>query len=108
MECDSHRRVFFGKALCVECHTPPYYTDNTMHDLETQRFYQPVVIAEHKIVGDGPIETFPLRGIKESPPYLHDGRLLTLEETIEFFNLVVGAGLTAEEKKDLLAFMRTL
>jgi cytochrome c peroxidase len=25
-----------------------------------------------------------LRGIKDSPPYLHDGRLLTLEDAVEF------------------------
>ena len=31
---------------------------------------------------DGPIKTFPLRGIKDSPPYMHDGRLLTLEDTV--------------------------
>ncbi len=37
----------------------------------------------------GPIKTFTLRGIKDSPPYLHDGRLLTLEDTVEFFNLVL-------------------
>ena len=57
---------------------------------------------------DGPIKTFPLRGIKDSPPYLHDGRLLTLEDTVEFFNLVLGAKLTAQEKKDLVAFLRAL
>ena len=44
---------------------------------------------------DGPIKTFPLRGIKDSPPYLHDGRLLTLEDTVEFFNLVLETKLTA-------------
>ena len=38
---------------------------------------------------DGPIKTFTLRGIKDSPPYLHDGRCLTLEDTVEFFNLVL-------------------
>jgi cytochrome c peroxidase len=57
---------------------------------------------------DGPIKTFPLRGIKDSPPYLHDGRLLTLEDTVEFFNLILELKLTAEEKKDLVAFLRTL
>jgi hypothetical protein len=40
---------------------------------------------------DGPIKTFPLRGIKDSPTYLHEGRLLTLEDTVEFFNLILGA-----------------
>jgi cytochrome c peroxidase len=57
---------------------------------------------------DGPIKTFPLRGVKDSPPYLHDGRLLTLEDTVEFFNLIAGVQLTEQEKADLVAFMRTL
>ena len=57
---------------------------------------------------DGPIKTFPLRGIKDSPPYLHDGRLLTLEDTVEFFNLVLGIPLTTAEKEDLVAFLRAL
>jgi cytochrome c peroxidase len=57
---------------------------------------------------DGPIKTFTLRGIKDSPPYLHDGRLLTLEDTIEFFNLVLGTELTADEKADLLAYLQAL
>ena len=52
--------------------------------------------------------TFPLRGIKDSPPYMHDGRLLTLEDTVEFFNLILGTNLTQQEKQDLVAFMRTL
>jgi cytochrome c peroxidase len=57
---------------------------------------------------DGPIKTFPLRGVKDSPPYLHDGRLLTLEDTVEFFNLVDELKLTPQEKKDLVAFLRAL
>jgi cytochrome c peroxidase len=57
---------------------------------------------------DGPIKTFPLRGIKDSPPYLHNGRLLTLEDTVEFFNLVQGLKLSDQEKQDLVAFMRAL
>jgi cytochrome c peroxidase len=57
---------------------------------------------------DGPITTFSLRGIKDSPPYLHDGRCLTLEDTIEYFNLIQQPHLTAQEKKDLVAFLRCL
>jgi cytochrome c peroxidase len=100
--------LFFGKAQCAVCHTPPYYTDNSMHNLRTERFFKPTVINGRKAVADGPIKTFPLRGIKDSPPYLHDGRLLTLEDTVEFFNLVLETKLTAEEKADLLAFLRVL
>ena len=58
--------------------------------------------------GDGPIKSFTLRGIKDSPPYLHDGRCLTLEDTVEFFNLVLELKLTKEEKQDLVAFLRQL
>ncbi len=100
--------LFFGKAQCSVCHTPPYFTDNTMHDLELERFFSQKVINGLVADGDGPIKTFPLRGIKESPPYLHDGRLLTLEDTIEFFNLVLELHLTAAEKAQLLAYLLVL
>ncbi len=100
--------VFNGKGQCVSCHAAPYYTDNLMHNLKTERFFQPQTINGIRAVGDGPIKTFPLRGIKESPPYLHDGRLLTLEDTVEFFNLVLERKLNDGEKADLVAFLRAL
>lgn len=100
--------LFFGKASCNACHTPPYYTDNLMHNLKVERFYRPRMAGGMMITAQGPIKTFPLRGIRESPPYLHDGRLFTLEDTVEFFNLVLQLNLTAQEKKDLVAFMRVL
>jgi cytochrome c peroxidase len=100
--------VFFGKGQCAVCHTPPFYTDNLMHNLRTERFFTPRTVNGRTAAMDGPIKTFPLRGIKDSPPYLHDGRLLTLDDTVEFFNLVLGVRLTEQEKKDLVAFLRAL
>jgi cytochrome c peroxidase len=100
--------LFFGKGRCASCHPAPYYTDNTMHNLKVERFYEPRMINGRMAAADGPIKTFPLRGIKDSPPYLHDGRLLTLEDTVEFFNVVLQLKLTGEEKSDLVAFMRAL
>lgn len=100
--------VFFGKGKCSSCHTPPYYTDNSMHNLQTERFFKPELVNGLMEGGDGPIKTFPLRGIKDSPPYLHDGRLLTLDDTVEFFNLVLELQLNQQEKKDLVAFMQAL
>ncbi len=102
------QKLFFGKALCSTCHPAPYYTDNSMHDLEVERFYKTQTHNGLVATKQGPIKTFPLRGIKESPPYFHDGRLLTLEDTVEFFNLILETKLTAEEKKQLVAFMRQL
>jgi hypothetical protein len=66
------------------------------------------VVDDQVANGDGPIKTFTLRGIKESPPYFHDGRLLTLDDTVEFFHLVLGLHLTAVEKSDLLTFLLVL
>lgn len=94
-------KVFFGKGQCAGCHAPPFYLDDRMHDLRLERFLKDEP-------GDGPIKTFTLRGIKDSPPYLHDGRLLTLEDTVEFFNIVGELKLTKEEKTALVAFLRAL
>jgi cytochrome c peroxidase len=92
--------LFFGKAQCGVCHPAPFYLDHQMHDLRLERF-----LSEP---GDGPIKSFTLRGIKDSPPYLHDGRCLTLEDTVEFFNLVLELNLAQGEKADLVAFLRCL
>ncbi len=100
--------LFFGKAKCGTCHPAPYYTDNLMHNLRAERFYKPRLVNGRMANADGPIKTFPLRGIKESPPYLHDGRLLTLDDTVEFFNLILETRLSSSEKTDLLAFLRVL
>ncbi len=93
-------QIFFGKGKCGICHIPPTYLDHQMHDLKLERFTREP--------GDGPMKTFTLRGIKESPPYMHDGRCFTLEDTVEFFNLVFNLKLTKEEKADLVSFMRQL
>ena len=100
--------LFVGKAKCSACHPAPYYTDNSMHNLHTERFFKEELVDGMVMTGDGPIKTFPLRGVKDSPPYLHDGRLLTLEDTVEFFNLVLELKLNDQEKRDVVAFMRAL
>jgi cytochrome c peroxidase len=102
------QEVFFGKGRCATCHPAPSYLDDQMHDLKAERFYTARTINDQWIHAEGPIKTFTLRGIKDSPPYLHDGRLLTLEDTVEFFNLVLGVQLTPREKAALVAFMRQL
>jgi len=102
------QEIFFGKGQCASCHSGPYFTDNTMHDLQAERFYKQHMVNGMMMARDGAIKTFPLRGIKDTPPYMHDGRLLTLDDTVEYFNLVLSTKLTDQEKKDLVAFMRAL
>ncbi len=92
--------LFHGKAKCSACHYGPAFVDDYMHDLQVERFY----------VGrpEGPIKTFPLRGIKDTPPYLHDGRAPTLHDAVEFFNLVLELRLSKSEKDDLVAYLLCL
>jgi len=92
--------IFFGKGKCSACHTPPYFTDNQMHDLRVEEFYPGRA--------EGWAKTFSLRGIKDSPPYFHDGRLPTLEDSVEFFNIILQLKLAADEKKELALYLRTL
>jgi cytochrome c peroxidase len=103
-------KVFMGKGRCAECHIPSEsFLDQQMHDLKLERFYRVgQTTNDFVMLPDGPIKTMTLRGIKDSPPYLHDGRLPTLADTVEFFNLVLGVKLTQEEKEQLLAYMLTL
>ncbi|MFP4560301.1 MAG: cytochrome B6 [Thiohalorhabdus sp.] len=101
-------KIFRGKGQCADCHSGDSFMDNEMADLEVDRFYEPREINGRYTQATGPIKNFTLRGIKDSPPYLHDGRLLTLEDTVEFFNLVLQLDLDQEEKDALVAYMRVL
>jgi cytochrome c peroxidase len=103
-------QVFFGKGQCAVCHIPQTaFMDNNMHDLKLERFYKIGQSVNGLVMlPDGAIKTFTLRGIKDSPPYLHDGRLMTLADTVEFFNLVLGLKLTQPEKDSLVAYMLAL
>lgn len=92
--------IFYGKGKCINCHSGPAFVDDYMHDLQVERFYNGRP--------EGPIKTFPLRGIKDSPPYLHDGRCPTLGDAVEFFNLVLELHLEKEEKEALVAYMLCL
>lgn len=92
--------IFNGKGKCSSCHYGPAFTDDYLHDLQVERFY--------KGRPEGPIKTFPLRGIKDSPPYLHDQRAPTLADAVEFFNIILELGLSKEEKEALEAYLLCL
>src|SRR5207247_1836508 len=54
--------VFFGKGQCATCHEPPYYTDNTMHNLAAERFYKPHMVNGMMASADGHQDVPPARG----------------------------------------------
>ena len=116
--------LFKGKARCVLCHNGPNFTDNQFHNLgvpqvgplkeDLGRF-----MVSRQECDKGAFKTPTLRSIVETAPYMHDGVFKTLEEVVDFKNAGGGANpnlsplmkplnLTAEERADLIAFLKAL
>jgi cytochrome c peroxidase len=97
------QQVFDGKGGCKTCHGAPLFTDRKLHDLGL-----PEASGAHD---PGPFDTPQLRDVKNTPPYMHNGVLKTLQDVIEFYDKDASSGplgLTDQEKADLLAFLRSL
>jgi YVTN family beta-propeller protein len=101
------RRIFFRTATragdpipvaarCNTCHRPPLFTDRLPTDVGT----------------GGHFDTPHLLDVGATPPYLHDGRALTLEEIWTVYSPDDSHGTTADltklELNDLVVFLRSL
>lgn len=112
--------LFNGKAQCNTCHVGWNFTDDSFHDIGLKdadigrgAFLGVAVKMRHAFKTPG------LRDIVRRGPYMHDGSLATLEAVMEHYDtggvdrpsrsdLIKPLGLTADEKADLVAFMKTL
>jgi cytochrome c peroxidase len=115
--------LFEGKGKCVKCHEGFNFTDNGFHNLglksangeeDVGRFAQRRVKAAY-----GAFRTPTLRDVELTAPYMHNGIYGTLEEVVEHYDRggdVTGnlspnmtpLELTAQEKADLVNFMKSL
>jgi cytochrome c peroxidase len=116
-------RLFIGKANCASCHLSFNFTDEIYHNLGTA-FAQPRPdlgrYAVTRLEGhQGAFKTPTLREIASTAPYMNDGTLRTLEEVIDYYDRggapnewlsakIKPLGLSAEEKRDLLEFLKSL
>lgn len=117
-------KLFSGKAKCAICHNGPNFTDNGFHNIGIKQS-GPLKedLGRYKISKDdfdkGAFKTPGLRDVSRTPPYMHDGGEATLEDVVEFYNrggdvdknkspFISPLGLNAQEKKDLVEFMKTL
>jgi hypothetical protein len=106
-------RLFHGKAQCATCHTPPTYTDvasgpvpsePVLHDpneIGTEPFYAARSATKQ-------YRTSPLRGIWQHPPYFHDGSAPNLDAVVDHYDRVRGLNLSAQQKLDLVEFLKSL
>ena len=106
------QQVFNGPAQCAVCHTGPMFTDaNT-------RLHAPAEVVSEPEPNGAPsyasrsatkmYRTAPLRGVWQHPPYFHNGIAATLEDVVELYDSRKGLNLTAEQKSDLVQYLKSL
>ena len=114
--------LFVGKARCLECHAGPFFSDESFRrnglapDAALDDPGRYAVDADPSLWRA--FKTPPLRNVALTAPYMHDGRLPTLEAVVEFYDrggddldadaALRSLGLASEEKADLVAFLEAL
>jgi cytochrome c peroxidase len=118
--------LFFGKAVCNQCHLGDNFTDSDFHNLgvgwdpEKQEFADKGRYDATQDEADlGAFKTPTVREVTKHPPYMHDGSVATLREVVELYNRggepnphldpkIEPLDLTEEEIDALVAFMEAL
>lgn len=117
------RELFFGKANCTACHVGVNFTDEKYHNIGVGMDAKEPDLGRFVVTNDpkdkGAFKTPTVRNVTLTAPYMHDGSQKTLEEVVEWYdkgghpnpNLskdIKKLGLTAQEKKDLVEYMKAL
>lgn len=115
--------LFEGKALCTRCHTGFNLSDGLFHNLGVGMNRKDPDLGRYLVTGKekdkGAFKTPTLRDVSRTAPYMHDGSMKTLEEVVDLYDRggeanpwldpkVQPLHLTAQEKKDLVEFMKSL
>jgi mono/diheme cytochrome c family protein len=98
--------VFEGQAQCANCHTGEAFTD--ANTLLHQPSEVPTDPTHAQRSATKMYRTTPLRGIWQHPPYFHDGSAATLTDVVERYDVAKGLGLTAQQKADLVEYLKSL
>jgi mono/diheme cytochrome c family protein len=104
--------VFNGQGQCSTCHSGPLFTDGN------ERLHDPSeVVSEPEPNGEPSYasrsatkqyRTAPLHGVWQHPPYFHNGTAATLEAVVETYDSRKALGLSADQKADLVQFLKSL
>ena len=106
-------RLFNGKAACATCHKPPTYTDVLSGpDPSVPFLHDPAEVGTEPLYAarsaTGKYRTSPLRGIWQHPPYFHDGSAADLLAVVNHYDTRFGLNLSAQQKADLVEFLKSL
>lgn len=122
------RQLFIGsKARCFDCHSMVDFTDDSFRNIGLFDSTDLTDRGRFNITKDpadlGKFKTPGLRNVAVTAPYMHNGMFETLEQVLAYYNtpghfvdhplnidtlLRKPLGLTPVERKDIIAFLKTL
>jgi mono/diheme cytochrome c family protein len=101
------RQVFAGAGRCASCHAGSTFTDVNAGRLHAPsetgmdaRYAQRTTQKRYR--------TTPLRGLWQHPPYFHDGSAATLADVVDHYDRVRSLGLSDQQKRDLVEYLKSL
>jgi hypothetical protein len=96
--------LFAGSARCVTCHSGSSFTDEKLHDpAETGMEATYAARSATK-----KYRATPLRGLARHAPYFHDGRAASLNAVVDHYTGALKLQLTAEQKRDLVEYLKSI
>jgi len=116
-------RLFEGKAMCSRCHAGFNFTGEGYRNIGVGMAGPNPDLGRYSVTGDdsdrGAFKTPTLRDVAKRGPYMHDGGATTLAEVVEYYDRggvknpwlssdMTPLGLTAQERADLVEFMKAL
>jgi len=101
--------VFEGAGRCATCHSGPLYTDaNTTLHPPADSMAEPETPSYAARSATKMYRTSPLAGVWQHAPYFHDGSAATLDDVVRIYDTRRSLGLTAEQKGDLVQYLKSL
>jgi Cytochrome c len=102
------RALFGGTARCASCHIPSMaFTDVNLGILHDPAEVGTDPVRAQRLKNHA-YRTTPLRALQQHPPYFHDGSAGTLADVVDHYDRVFKLGLTAQQKADLVEYLKTL
>jgi hypothetical protein len=98
------RAVFMGPGRCTTCHAGSKFTQDELHPASDTGM-EPTYAARS---ATKKYRTTPLRALWQHPGYFHDGSAATLEAVVDHYDSYRGLGLTADQKADLVQYLKSL
>ena len=103
--------VFTGAGKCASCHVGAQLTD-----VNNGKLHTPAEVGQSAAYANRSAtklyRTTPLRGLYHPPqlqgPYFHDGSAATLDDVVNHYVPLLGLTLTAQQKADLVAYLKSL